>query len=437
MGAGGGPVNAGRRLLFVTYGAGHIALVLPVIREMQQRQPDWHIDLMALTTAAHEAKRQGFAALGYRDFAHWYEPQQLRDQAVPLLASTRHPLVDEEETIAYLGINLADLEHRLGREEAQARYARQGRWAFHPVGFMRRVLEQLRPEVVIATNSPRTEQAALEAASALGIPSVCMVDLFSPPGDPFLERLHYADSLTTISELGKKNLVAGGVPADRIHVTGSPAFDSLFDPRHAQDAARDRETLGWQGLKVILWPGHPELMPPGMPQVADPPAFARHAEQVLRDYVAQHSGTALVVRYHPNHAVHFSSGAEQERVLWSEPSQRHPHRDIHLSDAVVFQATTMGLEAAIAGKSVLSLDHSPSRLVFPASEQGVSRGVGCFEALPAALDEALARPFHSPLAQNGANAAREVAHVIEAQLARGLQGKMVSSPLSSPPGPTE
>lgn len=430
-------MSASRRLLFVTYGAGHVAMVLPVIREMQQRHPDWHIDLMALTTAAHEAKRQGFAALGYRDFAHWYEPQPLRELAAPLLPSTRHPLVDEEETIAYLGINLADLAQRLGREQAQARYAKQGRWAFHPVGFMRRVLAQLRPDVVVTTNSPRTEQAALEAASALGIPTVCMVDLFSPPGDPFLERTHHADALTTISDLGKANLVAGGVPADRIHVTGSPAFDSLFDPQHAQDAARDREALGWQGLKVILWPGHPELMPPGMPQVADPPAFARQAERVLRDYVAQRPATALVVRYHPNHAVHFRAHAQQDRVLWSEPALRHPHRDIRLADAVVFQATTMGLEAAIAGRSALSLDHSPSRHVFPASEQGVSRGVASFEALPAALDEALARPFRSPVAQDGANAAPEVARVIEMQLARGLQGKMLPSPLSSTPGSTE
>ena len=43
-----------------------------------------------------------------------------------------------------------------------------------------------------------SEAAALEVASDMGIPTLCMVDLFSPPGDPFLDRSHYADMLTTI-----------------------------------------------------------------------------------------------------------------------------------------------------------------------------------------------------------------------------------------------
>jgi hypothetical protein len=425
-------------MLFVSYGAGHIAMVLPVIRALRERHPHWVFDLLALTTAAEEAKRQGFKSLGYRDFVHWYGLERLHSLAGPLMSSTTHPMVDPLETMAYLGVNLADLEDQVGRAQAQASYARQGRWAFYPIGFFRRLLLEMRPDAVVATNSPRSEQAALDAASALGIPTVCMVDLFSPAGDPFLDRVTYADALTTISELGKANLVAGGVPAPRIHVTGSPAFDSLFEPRHLQDAARDRDALGWRGLKVILWPGHPELMPPGLSQLADPTAFPRQAERVLREYVAQRPHTALIVRYHPNHAEYFRGAhTGQERVLWSEPSQRHPHRDIHLADAVVFQATTMGLEAAIAGKTVLSLDHSPSHNVFPASQQGVSRGIKSFADLPAALDNALAQPFRSALAQDGANAASQVADVIEAQLARGLQGKMMSGTSSSTPGSTE
>ena len=94
-----------RRALFVTYGAGHISMVAPVIRELQQREPGIHIDLLALTTAAHAARAMGFTPLGYRDFAHWYDASSMQKHAAPLLADTRHPLIDEEETVAYLGIN--------------------------------------------------------------------------------------------------------------------------------------------------------------------------------------------------------------------------------------------------------------------------------------------------------------------------------------------
>lgn len=405
-----------RKALFVSYGAGHIAMVLPVMRALRRRAPDVELVLMALTTAAREAQAQGEPSLGYRDFVHWYDAQALQDAAAPLLDGTRHPAVDPAETQAYLGINLLDLRERLGPEEAARVFARDGRWAFRPLAFMRRVLQELAPDVVIATNSPRSEQAALDAAGELGIHSVCMVDLFSPVGDPFLARERYAERITTISELGRRNLVAGGVPADRIVVTGNPAFDGLFDARHVTDARADRERLGWQKLKVILWAGHLELLPPGRGEVADPSEFPLRTEAVLREYVASHPDTALVIRYHPNHTDRLPPHQPQERVFWSAPAERAAHRDIQLADVVVVQATTVGLEAAIAGKSVLSLDHSPSRHVFPCSEQGVSRGVSSFEVLPAALDEALAHPFQSELARRDAGAADEVARVILATI---------------------
>lgn len=392
--------------------------MLPVIRALRERNPALHVDLLALTTAAHEARRQGFEVLGYRDFSHWYDTAVLLRHAQPFLEGTRHPLIDEQETIAYLGINLEELSRRLGPAAAATRFAELGRWAFEPVNFMKRVLQQLGSDVVVTTNSPRSEQAAIDAAAELGIPSVCMVDLFSPAGDPFLNRSRYADALTTIGEIGKKNLVAAGIAPERIHITGSPAFDSLFSPCHREDALADRRKLGWNGLKVILWPGHLEQLPPGMGTVENPGEFPREAERVLRDYVMRREDAALIVRYHPNHVSQFQIQSDQERVLWSDATSRHAHRDIQLCDIAVIQATTVGLEAAIAGKSVISLDHSPSRHVFPASELGVSRGVSSFDDLPAALDRAITVPFTSEFARRDTSSAAQVAAVVEQQLAR-------------------
>lgn len=402
-----------RRVLFVTYGAGHIAMVLPVIRVLREREPGIHIDLLALTTAMHEARRQGFEPLGYRDFAHWYDADALQRHAAQHLAGTQHPLIDEVETIAYLGINFEDLHQRLGPEAAAREYAQKGRWAFMPINFMRRLLRHLKPDVVVATNSPRSEEAALTAAAELGIPGVCMVDLFSPVGDPFLERTQYADALTTISELGKRNLIAGGVPAGRIHITGSPAFDSLADPVRAAEAVQDRAALGWQGLKVILWAGNMEALLPETGPESNPAWFPLQVERILRDYVRMHADTALVIRYHPNQVQHFEPGPPEPRVLWSVPLERHPHRDILLADLVVVNGSTMGLEAAIAGKSVLAMDNSPGRHIFPLSEFGVAHGVAGFAELAGAVDAALHQPFTSEFAQLQGPAAGRVADVID------------------------
>jgi hypothetical protein len=401
------------RLFMVAYGAGHIAMVLPVAREYLRRHPGAHVDIMALTTAAKLAESQGFSVLGYRNFTHWFDATELAAAAAPYLDETTHPQVDPIETAAYLGINMLELKQRFGDEDSRRLMRVQGRWAFSPVTFMKRVLEQFQPDAVVTTNAPRTEQAAIDAAAVLGIPSVCMVDLFSPTGDPFLMRPAYADAIATISELGKWNLRATGLEPERIHVTGNPAFDSLLFPEHQREALADRHSMNWDGLSVILWPGHLELMPPDVAPLDDPAAFPRTAEASLRAYVANRKDTALIVRYHPNHAVYFKDLVAQDRVLWSDAAKRHAHRDIHLADIVVVQATTIGLEAAIAGKSVISLDHSPSRFVFPCSEQGVSRGIDSFDDLPAMLDDAIAKPFQSSLAGSGGKAAANVVDLVE------------------------
>lgn len=395
-----------------------MALVLAVMRELQAREPGIHIDLLALTTGTDIARRQGFSPLGFRDFVHWYDVETLQRHAAPFLADTQHPLIDAEETQAYLGINFEDLHQQLGAQAAAQAYATKGRWAFMPLNFMHRLMNHLKPDILLTTNSPRSEQAAITVAAELGIPSVCMVDLFSPAGDPFLDRTQYADALTTISAVGKSNLVAGGLPAERIHVTGSPAFDGIFSEVRRQEAISDRLERHWVGLKVILWPGHLELLPQGMQQLANPAEFPGLTEKILREYVAKNKNTALIVRYHPNHVSSFTPDLTQERVLWSDAASRHVHRDIHLSDIVVVQATTVGLEAAVAGKSVISLDHCPSHGVFPCSALGISRGVHSFEDLPLAIDEAIRLPFKSALARSSSNAAAEVVKIIERTISK-------------------
>ena len=397
----------------MTYGAGHIAMVAPVIRALQQREPGIHIDLLALTTGAHAARAMGLSTLGYRDFTHWYDASTLQRHASPFLVDTRHPLIEEAETIAYLGINFEDLHRQLGADAAAQAYASKGRWAFMPLNFMRRLLRHLKPDIVVTTNSPRSEQAVIEVATELGIPSVCMVDLFSPVGDPFFDRALYATALTTISDFGKRNLVAGGVPEDRIHITGSPAFDSLVDPLRVREAADDRTALGWQNLKVILWAGNLEEPPPGLGAESEPTFLALRVERILRDYVRMHPDTALVIRYHPNQIHNFDPGSPQERVLWSIPQARHPHRDIHLADLVIVNGSTIGLEAAMVGKSVLAMDNSHGRHIFPLSDFGVARGVLSYDVLGGDLEEALNKPFQSEFAKLKGGAAGRVADVID------------------------
>ena len=59
-----------------------------------------------------------------------------------------------EESIAYLGLSYADLEDQLGVVEAKKEFTRKGRQAFLPLAPIRRLFDQIQPDVLLTTNSP-------------------------------------------------------------------------------------------------------------------------------------------------------------------------------------------------------------------------------------------------------------------------------------------
>jgi len=53
----------------------------------------------------------------------------------------------------------------------------------------------------------------------------------------------------------KDNLVRAGISADRVAVTGNPAFDVLSQPAAVAEGRAWRATRGWQHKHVVLWAG--------------------------------------------------------------------------------------------------------------------------------------------------------------------------------------
>ncbi len=379
-----------RRALFVAYGGGHVAMMLPVIAALREVAPDLECTLMALTTGHARAVAAGVPALGYKDFLHLVDAPAALAWGGKLGEGNHSPDVSREETLAYLGINYLDLEQQLGPQEAAAAYARHGRFGFLPLNFMRRVLESVRPDVVVTTNSPRSEQAALESAVALGIPSIGLIDLFAQDADAFVHRPIRPDLTCVLAESVRERVIARGFDPARVAVTGNPAFDALNAPSARQAARALRERLGWQERRVILWAGQSE--PAGAVTGGDRFAFAAGIEAALRAQVRQRPDLALVVRYHPGEWQHFPDQGAQDRVHFSRPALEAIQPLILASDVVLVQNSTVGLEAAIAGIPVVSIEFSESvRQSFSLARLGVSSGCDSPDRLPADLAAALAR----------------------------------------------
>jgi hypothetical protein len=411
------------KVLFVSYGGGHVEMCLPVMRALREAVPGCEVQILALTTAAAVARRAGEQPLGYRDFCNGPEGEQALAYGEQLLADQQHPEVAREESLAYLGLNFLEWVQALGEREAWAQWRTAGRQGFRPVKLMRRILSELKPDVVVATNSPRSEQAALLAASTLGIPTLSMVDLFALPGDPYRERRVHADRITVLSEGTRRNLVESGVPAERIVVTGNPAFDELAGTQAREAALRFREERGWGERPIVLWAGHME------PEDADARWAGAGLGQAVQDALLQWTlaqpEACLAIRYHPNEWHRFTMPARHERVHWSQPDREPLLPVLAASDVVVVQATTVGAQAHAAGKQVLGLAFSPlvQRSGMDYGRLGLGTRVTDLDTLPALVEQQLAaaRRDATPAGPRG-TAAQQVAREIAALAARRPQG---------------
>jgi hypothetical protein len=397
------------RALFVTYGAGHVQMVIPVVEELRHRK-GWESSVLGLTTARRSLELAGIPALGFRDLILDSDGEALargRD-----LARTNHTEgmgIDYEESVAYLGLSYMDLARRVGDDEAARRYGAKGRGAFLPLDPLERLFRRIRPDVVVATSSPRAEEAAIRVARRLGIPSICMIDLFAlTVASPHLREPGYADRVTVFSEMTRDVLLAHGRNPREIAMTGNPAFDRLAQPDLPERAALWRRQHHCEGRIVVLLASQPE---PGQPDLE------RRIFETIAATLPRHPDWYLVHRPHPN-----SPWPEQPaaaNICLSDSREEIPSL-LAAIDIVVSMNSTIALEACLVGKPFVKMCLSQFDAETPFEKIGIalpayrleeveSRIVAALSPGPEAGSMAAARKRLPPVGR----AAARVADVME------------------------
>ncbi|MDR6766152.1 hypothetical protein J2W88_001417 [Acidovorax delafieldii] len=374
-------------VLFVTYGNGHIAKVAPVVKALEARGVRCWV--LALTLGFTQARRMGLNPLGYKDFMHLVDAEKALAYGRKLWPENQHPDVDEFESCCYLGVNYLDWVEAYGEENAAQLYAKGGRRSFLPLRFMGRLIESLSPAVVVSTSSPRSEQAAIEAAVARQVPCLTMLDVFANPHDTYLHHKVYADRITAPSRLAARQLRDAGIDDGRVLVTGCPAYDYLQDPSGPAQGLAFRQMHGWEGKRIVLWCGSLELpSPPSPPDLAGT-GLCVQVERQLREWVRLRPNVALIVRYHPTQYHLFPDQGSQERVYVSNSTKDGLGPQLHAADTVLVQTSTVGFEAALLGKRVLNLAFSPTVIhtEYDFTKLGLAQSVSTLEALEAVLDQ--------------------------------------------------
>ena len=231
-------------------------MVLPVVQWLAQHTA-LKIQVLALTTAAPVFVNAGIEVLGFRDFVRLEDAAALA-WGERLLEGNTNMQVAHDESTAYLGLSYVDLEQRFGVTAAAHAYAQFGRQCLYPLGVLRRVIQQLLPDVVVTTNSPRAERAAIDAAGLMGLPCVCMVDLFAIDEIAWIGQPGYASRVCVLNQAVANRLLAHGRKQDEVCVTGNPSFDALKAAHGLAARQALRVAQGWVGQQVVLWASQPE-----------------------------------------------------------------------------------------------------------------------------------------------------------------------------------
>lgn len=368
-----------KKVLFVCYGSGHVRMVVPVARALQASGRA-QVQVLGLTTAAPVLREAGLPLLQIKDFTNPGDATALDTGRT--LMQAMGSVSDEEETAAYLGLSYAELVADVGEEQARQRYARDGRQAFLPVRLLQRILKAVRPDLVVATNSPRAERAAVLAARQQAIPAVCIVDLFAVDEVRWIGAPDYADRVCVLNEFVRDFLVAAGRQPGQIAVTGNPAFDALQDDAVAREGQALRAARGWSRCKVLLWPTQVEpAFHPFNGQPGDPSLPARVLDHLVR-WTLAHDDVVLCVRPRAGEAP--PALPTHPRIVLTGQDWRLPAL-LHAVDLVVTLSSTVGLEGHLAGTRLVQVLGSVFDEAMPLARFGIADAAVPLAGLDAAL----------------------------------------------------
>lgn len=214
------------RILVVAYGGGHARMLLPVIRKLSADGLD--VTVLGLTTGLDYFKKHAISAFSISDFAtkfcDWSKIKNIGASITDGIQKSA--VVSDIDTIAYYGLGYRDLLRELPITEAETRFQTLGRKSFLPVQAANKILNMVKPDLLVTTNSPRFERAFVTAAGKNSIKALVLVESVASNELSWLKQPNYGDKICVFHEVVKKNLIELGRPDSHIVVTGNPAFYS-------------------------------------------------------------------------------------------------------------------------------------------------------------------------------------------------------------------
>lgn len=309
----------------------------PVYKELV-KNPDISITYAAFTGAAVQMKGTGIEFVTVSELARMLP---YRDKVRELGQKYGVPYHNEsmgiamEDTVSYYGIGMHDLIEEYGIAEAEERFKLMNRKAFLPVKTMKKLLEQMSPDVCVITSDVRMEKATWIAACELHIPVVKINNL------PVCGPIDYACALCVMNEWAKNYVVSiANVPEKNVYVTGQPSFDADFSIEKSYIDEIKEQCGGNHFSKVVTF-----FSENGTDQSKE--------LYILFEIARKMKDVLFIVKLHPNQALETYENPQLENIYVTNADAK-PY--FHFSDLVITTHSTTGLESALFGIPVIFIN---------------------------------------------------------------------------------
>lgn len=326
----------------------------------------YEVAFFALTTAVVSLRNTDIKYYTYTDF---FDTSEVKNIGRKLINSVDSNILPVRDSSIYLGQNYIDLVSDLGSKNAKELYDKAGRYAFHPLESMTRVLLKLKPDLVVSTSSPRSEKAIIYAAGKLRIKSIVLSDLFVERPLSWFSDQNFATKICVPSNFAKEVLIKNGRASDDIVITGNPAFDNLVL------ASKDQKKPKNFSYRV-LWASQPEPEYLAENDSYGDPLLPIKIESKLIEIFNTRRDWKLIIRNHPNETpreypdyIEISNNDEMLSVL------------LPTIDLVLTCTSIVGFEALILGKGFITIDKSVLTPMLPFSKYGYSLGVDSIDSI--------------------------------------------------------
>ncbi|WP_418186782.1 hypothetical protein [Aliarcobacter lanthieri] len=241
------------KVLFVSYGGGHINIINSIVEKMLIKK-DIDFIILALTTGYN--KSLGLFSNKYvkkiSDYKELFEKdiQKINYYGSLLLEENYSTSsgISKEDTLIYLGLSMFELVQTYGEKKALDLYSKKKRQAFLPIKTVKKILEYEKISLVVTTTSPRFEEASLIAANELGIETIQILDLFGELY-PLPKSKNIVCMNTSISESLKQQ---GLIQANYYHF-GQPSIEKTVKNILSVDKFAIKNKLGLNNNKTLLY----------------------------------------------------------------------------------------------------------------------------------------------------------------------------------------